>query len=246
MVVPLFCRRNKESRMIYQKYFKSGQKVQLRAKQPRPPEGRNELLSATLEAGDANHFDLSLPYGPDSVKTYPFTEDMPFELSADTMGLGIKVTVTFLGFLGADRIRVLVLPDLQMFQRRAQPRLDCTLAIRYTRGQDSLQAMRKTWEKHATELAESTGIQSLEKFHNCDLNLSCSGIRLPLQPPVGTSDIYLLLLALADRKPPICALAEIIWVSAPDREGLIYAGMQFINILEQDQKRITSYIRANS
>ncbi len=229
--------------MIYHKYFRTGQKIQLRAKQALPPEGRNELLSAVLDGGDANYFDLSFAYGPDTVANYPFKEDMPFELSADTLGLGVKVTVTYLKALAGDRIRVLVLPDLQMFQRRAQPRIDCTMGIRLTRGQNSLQAMRRTWEHHATYLAEASGIQSLEKFHSCELNLSRTGLRLLLQPPVEAADIFLMLLALADRKPPICVLAETVWISTPNQENQLYAGMQFINVLEQDQKRIDLFIK---
>lgn len=232
--------------MIYQKYFKAGQKVQLRAKTPLPPEGRSELLSATIEASDANYFDLDLPYGPDAADQYPFAEEMPFELSTDSMGLGVKVTVNYLKALGGNRIRVLVLPDVQMFQRRAQPRLDCSIGIRVSCGSKSLQTMRRIWEQNATELANARGIQSLEKFHVCNLNLSCSGIRLLLQSPVEPSDMFVMMLALADRKPPVCALAEAIWITAPNSEGLVYVGMQFIDILEQDQKRISLYIRDNS
>lgn len=232
--------------MIYQKYFKTGQKVQLRAKQPRPPEGRNELLSAVLEGGDANFFDLQLPYGPEAARQYPFVADMPFELSADAMGLGIKVTVTFLEALSPNRIRVLVLPDLQMFQRRAQPRLDCTIGIRFTRGQNSLLALRQTWEKNTSILTNAKTPPSLEGFKPCQLNLSSGGIRLALQAPAKPAEVCLMLLDLDDAKPPICALAEIIWVSEPNEERILRAGMQFINILDQDQNRISQFIRANS
>lgn len=232
--------------MIYQKYFKTGQKVQLRAKKPPPPEGRNELLSAVLEAGDANHFDLTLPYGPEAVKEYPFAEDMPFELSADALGLGVKVTVTFLKALGGNRIRVLVLPDLQMFQRRAQPRLDCTIGIRFTRGQKSLQALRQTWEKNASILSTAKTPPPMQGFNPCQLNLSPGGIRFAVQAPAEPAEICLMLLDLGDGKSPICALAEIIWVADRQDDGTLRAGMQFIDILEQDQKRISFFIRDHS
>ncbi len=229
--------------MIYQKYFKTGQKVQLRAKQPPPPEGRNELLSAVLENGDANHFDLFLSYGPEAIRDYPFREDMRFELSADALGLGIKVSVAFLESLSDNRIRVLVLPDLQMFQRRVEQRLDCTIGIRFTRGQKSLHALRQTWEKNASILLNSRTAPVLQGFSPCQLNLSPGGIRFALHPPAELSDICLMLLDLGDNKPPICALAEIIWLSGNTPEGTLRAGMQFIDILEQDQKRIVRFIR---
>lgn len=232
--------------MIYQKYFKTGQKVQLRAKQPKPPEGRREFLSATLKAGDANHFDLRLPYGTEAVKEYPFVKDMAFELSANAMGLGIKVTVTFLKALTANSIRVLVLPDLQMFQHRDQPRLDCTVGVRFTRGRKSLHSLRKTWEKNASILSAARTPPPLKGFSLCRLNLSSTGIRFALQAPAESADICLMLLDLKDGKAPVCALAEIIWVSEQQDDGTQRAGMQFIEILEQDQKRISVFIREHS
>ncbi len=231
--------------MIYQRYFKVGQKVKLRAKQPLPPEGRNELLSATLDGGAVNHFDLTLPYGLNAVAQYPFTEDMPFELSTDALGLGVKVTVSYLKPLAGNRIRVLVLPDLQMFQRRTQLRLDCTIGIRFTRAKDSLLKLRETWEKNASILSNSAQPVPMQGFKPCQLNLSASGIRLSLQPPAEQNDICLMLLDLGDSNPPICVLAEILWTSEKNEQGTIHAGMQYINIMDQDQKRIERFIQGH-
>lgn len=232
--------------MLYPKYFKTGQKVQLRAIQPPPPEGRNELLSAVLEAGGSNYFDLLLPYGPDAAHQYPFREEMPFELSTDSMGLGAKVTVTFKETLSGNTIRVLVMPDLQMFQRRAQPRIDCTIGIRFTRTQKSLQTLRQTWEKNASILTNAKTPPALQGFNLCQLNLSPGGIRFQLQPPAEPADICLMLLDLGDDKAPICALTEIIWVTGKNENNTLNAGMQFIDILEQDQQRISRFISDHS
>ncbi len=229
--------------MIYQRYFKTGLKVQLRPKQPLPPEGRNELLSANIFGGDANHFDLTLPYGPNAAEQYPFSEDMPFELSANAMGLGVKVSVTFLKALSGNRIRVLVLPDLQMFQRRAQQRLDCTIGIRFTRGNNSLLKLRATWEKNASILANASQPVPLQGFNPCQLNLGPTGIRFSLQFPAEPTDICLMLLDLGDSKPPICVLAEIVWTSEKNDQGTVHAGMQYIDIMEQDQQRIERFIK---
>lgn len=232
--------------MIYQRYFKTGQKVQLRAQLPLHPEGRTELLSASIHSGDANYFDLTLPYGPNAVAQYPFTEDMPFELSADALGLGVKVTVTYMKSLSGNRIRVLVLPDLQMFQRRAQQRIDCTIGIRFTRGKNSLFKLRETWQKNASLLSSTTQSIPLEGFHPCRLNLSATGIRISLHPPVESTDICLMLLDLGDSRHPICVLAEIMWAAEKNLQGTVHAGMQYINIMEQDQKRIERFIKEHS
>jgi len=229
--------------MIYQRYFKAGQKVQLRAKQTLSTEGRNELLSASIDGGETNYFDLRLPYGPNAVAQYPFTENMPFELSADAMGLGVKVTVTYLKPLTGNQIRVQVLPDLQMFQRRTQLRLDCTIGIRFTRGKNSLLKLRSTWEKNASILAKTKQPAPLQGFNPCKLNLSAAGVRFSLQSPAEPTEICLMLLDLDDSKPPICALAEIVWTAEKSEQGTVHAGMQFIDIMEQDQMRIDRYIR---
>lgn len=229
--------------MIYQKYFKPGQKVLLRAKQPPPPEGRYELLSAVFENGEADCFDLCLPYGPDAVRQFAFGEDMPFELSTDALGLGLKVSVAFLKPLSGNQIRVKVLPDLQMFQRRLVPRLDCVVGIRFTRGHKSLNTLRQTWGKNASILSSAKASPVLEGFNHCQLNLCPAGIRFSIHPPAEPTDLCLMLLELGDSKPPICALAEIVWVSGKLDDGTLHAGMQFINILEQDQKRIARFIR---
>ena len=233
-------------RMIFQRYFKTGQKVQLRVKNQPPLDGRAELLGAILDSGDEEHFVLQLPYGPNTVQDYPLPPGLDLELSADAMGLGVKVSVVIQDALAGDRIRVRVHNDLQMFQRRAEPRIDCNLAIHITRGRNALGGLRQTWEKQTALLAESHGVQSLEGFHSREVNLSSGGIRLKVPPPAEPADVYLLQIALADRKPPLCALAEIIWVSEQPQDQLFYAGMRFINILDQDQKRIASFIRESS
>lgn len=225
--------------MIYQRYFKPGQRVQLR---PTPPEGRYELLSAVFENGEADCFNLCLSYGPDAVEQFTFSEDMPFELSTDALGLGLKVSVAFLKPLSGNQIRVRVLSDLQIFQRRLLPRLDCVVGIRFTRGHKSLSTLRQTWEKNASILSSGKTPPVLKGFNHCQLNLSPNGIRFSIHPPAEPTDICLMLLELGDGKPPICALAEIVWVSDKMDDGTLHAGMQFINILEQDQKRIARFI----
>ena len=233
----------KQRLMILRKYVKKGQKIQLRALNSRPPEGKQELLSATLASGEDDHLVLRLPYGPNTVQEYPIVRGMPFELSADAMGLGIKVSVAVTDILSGEEIRVRAEDDLQMFQRRAQPRVDCTLALRLTRHGGSLQNLRQAWQQNVAIFADSHGVTSLEGFDSCQLNLSSGGMRLLIQPPAAPDEVCLVLLALPDRKPPVCALAETVWVSDPNPEEFVYAGMRFINILEEDQKRIDRFVR---
>ena len=136
--------------------------------------------------------------------------------------------------------------DLQMFQRRTRLRLDCTLGVRFTREKNSLLKLRQTWEKNAAILSNATRPVPLQGFNLCQLNLSSGGVRFSLQAPAEPGDICLMLLDLKDGKAPVCVLAEIIWTSEKDAENIVHAGMQFIDILEQDQKRIDRYIQGKT
>lgn len=231
--------------MIHQRYFKPGQKVLLRPVAPSAPDGHAGLLSSYIQGGGDDYFDLTLPYGPDSANQYPFHDEMDFELCSDSLGLGARVNGRFREIISGNRIRVHILPDLQMFQRRAKPRIDCRIGIRFTRGRGTLQAMRQTWEKNVNLLSGDKPLPKLTGFNECKVNLSSGGIRFSIRPPAESADLCLLLLDLADEKPPICALAEVIW-SIPDQGGeVLLTGMQFLNITVQDQKRIDNFARKN-
>lgn len=213
----------------------------LRPLDPESPDGYAGLLSSYIHGGGADYFDLTLPYGDDAAKQYPFHEEMEFELSTDSLGLGARVNGRFREILSGNQIRVHIFPDLQMFQRRGKPRIDCRIGIRFTRGRGTLMAMRQTWEKNVDLLSGDKPLPKLSGFNSCKVNLSSGGIRFSVRPPAEANDLCLLLLDLADKKPPICALAEIIW-SIPDQDGeVLLTGMQFLNITVNDQKRIDRF-----
>lgn len=230
--------------MIYPKFFKNGQKVQLKARQPQPPEGHNERLSAIVEGCDDLSFHLRLPYGKNAAAQYPFVKDMLFELSTDALGLGVKAQVAFDRPLTGESIRVEIQPGLEMFQRRVQPRIDCTLGMRFTRSLQSLESMRESWRKNVEFLQNAEKPPQLKGFIPCEMNLSSGGVRFSMNPPATASDLCLMLIDLDDGRVPICALAEIIWAEEQFESKMLRTGMQFISILDQDQKRIENYIQS--
>ena len=230
--------------MIYQRYFKNGQRMLLTQLEPKS-DGRTDLLTVYMEGGEKETFVLSLPYSDDAAEQYPFSEGMPFELSSDSLGLGIRVTGTFLNRLDGRRIALNINHDLQMFQRRGTPRLDCKLGVRFTRGQGALKALRKTWEKNIQVLQSPNAPLTAEGFKACQINLSSGGVRFFLRPPVSPSELCLMLISLDDGLVPVCALAEVIWTRPEKDETIVVAGMRFINILETDQKRIDKFILGN-
>lgn len=227
--------------MIYQRYFKNGQKILLSALEEHE-DGRKEFLTAIINGGDDSNFIVSLPYNDDAANQYPFAPGMPFEISSDSMGLGIRVTGEFKRKIDGKRIALAINNDLQMFQRRSSPRVDCRIGIRFTRSQGDLKNLRKTWEKNIKLLHSPSAPLIFEGFKPCHVNISAGGIRFNLRPPVSPSELCLLLLNLDDGKTPVCTLAEVVWTRPENEETIIVSGMRFINILEHDQQRICALI----
>jgi len=203
--------------MLYQRYFKNGQRLLLKALETEN-NGRTDLLTVYMDGGSSGTFVLTLPYSDDATEQYPFSEGMLFELSSEILGMGIRVTGTFHEKIDGKRIALQIRPDLQMFQRRGAPRLDCKLGIRFTRGQGALKALRSTWEKNIQILHSPNAPLNLEGFKPCQVNLSSGGIRFALRPPVNLAELCLMLITV------------------------IVSGMRFINILESDQMRINKFI----
>lgn len=227
--------------MQYSKYYKSGQKIILRALAPAAP-GRFESLTAYFQDNGSGHFDLILPYGSQEEENYPFAPDMPFELLSDAFGMGIRMTGQFQKMVRNDLLRMTVNGDLQAFQRRNHRRVDLVVGMRYTKGKGTLRSFREQWEKNVQILQRGGDASKLSKFPRTPVNLSAGGIRFAIKAPVQTADLCLLLLEL-ESGGPICTLAEVVWLEEKEVEGRHSAGMRFLNILESDQRRIEDYIR---
>ncbi len=82
-------------------------------------------------------------------------------------------------------------------------------------------------------------------FAQGEVNLSSSGIRIPLQATLKKHDICLLMMALDKASDPICTLTETIWTAPSETGQGIIAGLQFLNILRQDQQRIEGFVKQN-
>lgn len=228
--------------MIYKRYFKNGQRILLTALEQKE-DGRKEYLTAIINGGDESSFIVSLPYSEDAANQYPFSPGMQFEISSESLGLGVRVTSQFKKQLDGKRISLQISNDLQMFQRRNTPRIDCKIGIRFTRGQGALKALRKTWEKNIKLLHSPAAPLIFEGFKPCHVNISSGGIRFNLRPPVNTAELCLLLLNLDDGKAPVCTLAEVVWTQPGKDESIFASGMRYINILEDDQQRIADFVK---
>lgn len=234
--------RSRLSAMNLTKYLKADQKLILKPGTKGTVEPALEYLTTFLLDARDDWCDLRLPYGKAPGEQFPFADDMPVELSGEALGLGIRIQGYFQHFLDPTTIRIRVEPDLELFQRRRYPRQDRMLGIRYTKGRDTLRSFREQWRKNVELLDKAVDLSRLGNFPRCRVNLSPSGIRIPIKPPIAEADLCLLLIELEENARPICVLAEVVWAGSLDESGQLFAGMQYINIRTTDQQRIASLL----
>lgn len=223
----------------FSKYFKAGQRVLLRRTAPEG-QGRFEAINVFFHDFGADCLLLNLPQQVRAEEHYPFSEGMAFEISSEAMGMGLRMQGRCLGLSG-NTVRFGIEGDVQLFQRRFSPRANLVVGLRFTRGRGQLRSFREQWEKNVAILAKQNPA-NLPVFPTTPINISAGGVRVRVKMPVEISDLALLLIDLKDQSSPICALAEVVWRGEADEEGRCQAGMQFLNILETDQKRITTLI----
>ena len=226
--------------MKFQRYFKSGQQLLLKANNPKD-QGRTELISVLVSSLSGERLVVFLPYGDDAADQYPFEDISNFEISTEAFGLGVKALGKFEKRLGGSRFSLKLDPDLQMFQRRISQRYDCELGIRFSRAAKTLKTMREIWEKNLEVINKPKAPVLFEGFHKVPVNISSGGIRFTIKPPANQGELCLILINLNDGKPPVCAISEVVWTCSPDA-NIMTAGMRFINILANDQQRIETFI----
>jgi len=226
----------------YNKYFRPEQKVQLRLANLRL--ASTETLTLYFAEQGPGYFDLVFPYQNRNGEEFPLTPGVEMELTTESMGVGVKMAVEFLEYVqGKEMIRVKGKGELKAFQRRTQPRIDIECGVRFTRGQGALRSLREHWLKNI-EIINQINPKDLPFFTPSDLNLSSSGFRLAIKPPVKYADIFLVLIQLTPEAKPLCLLCETVWTGTErDAEGRIPCGMQFIGITDTDRKKVIEQVK---
>lgn len=226
----------------YNKYFRPEQKVQLRLVNPLL--ASSETLTLLFANQGPGYFELAFPNKSRSEEEFPLTPGMAMELTTESMGVGVKMTVEFLDYVhGSGMIRVKGIGDLKAFQRRTQPRIDIQCGVRFTRGQGALRSLREHWLKNI-EIINQLDPADLPPFTQSHLNLSSSGFRLAIKPPIECADLFLVLLQLNPRGKPLCLLCETVWTgTVRDEDGRIPCGMHFIGITDADHKILEAQVK---
>jgi c-di-GMP-binding flagellar brake protein YcgR len=190
----------------------------------------------------ANHVDFSLPYGSDAANDYPFEPGMRFELLCDNKGMGLRLQASFTERLSSRDIRLQFEGNLEFISRRQYRRVDVTAWVGVKRGDGGLAQMRTAWEESLKQLEAGVSAAKLTEFEKYPINLAGGGMRLPVKAPVRIAELFLVFLSIGDKGGIVCALAEVIWAGNPEADGTQTAGLRFLNILENDQKRIDKVV----
>jgi len=231
--------------MNFERYFKTDQQLILQSLDNQSSSTkRTELIIVTVAGIEGNRLILNSLYGSDVIDHYAITPDALIEVTTDAMGMGARVSGHLEKKLSSKQFTILLNHDMSLFQRRVKERLDCDLGIRFSREAKTLTAMRSIWEKNLKVLYSPEAPLIFQGFSPCRVNISAGGIRFAMKPAADQGDLCLILIHLEDSKPPVCTIAEVVWICMID-DNAATTGLRFINILHQDQERINAFIDSN-
>ncbi len=230
---------------MYSRYFSPGQKLQVHALRNDNLPARRESMNVLFTSYELGHFDVAIPHTWPVNEGMPFPEGRPLEIISERYGLWLKSTASFHSQPSDKVIRLRMNNDLCIFRHRPKLRVEARIGLRYSAQRGNLPTFHRQWRQQITKLTTTAAALTAPTFARGRVNLSASGIRMPIQTTVQKNDLCLLMLALDEASEPICTLTEVIW-TAPREEGQgTTAGMQFLNILQQDQHRIEQFVNQN-
>lgn len=231
--------------MNFERYFKTDQQLILQSMDNQSSSTKHtELIIVTVASVEGNRLIVNSLYGSDLVDHYAITPDAVIEVTTDAMGMGARVSGHLEKKLSSNQFAILLNYDMSLFQRRVKERLDCDLGIRFSRDAKTLPAMRSIWEKNLKALYSPEAPLIFQGFRPCRVNISAGGIRFAMKPAADQGDLCLILIDLEDSKPPVCTIAEVVWLCMIDEKAAT-TGLRFINILNEDQERINVFISIN-
>ncbi|OEU74921.1 MAG: hypothetical protein BA869_07955 [Desulfuromonadales bacterium C00003107] len=227
---------------MYTRYFTPGQRLQVNTLCEDNLPARRESMNVLFTNYELDHFDVAIPHTWPAKEGMPFPEGSPLEIISERYGLWLKSTASFHSQPSDKVIRLRMNNDLCIFRHRPQFRIETSVGLRYSAQRGNLPAFHRQWRQQISKLTTTATALTAPSFARGQVNLSASGIRMPIQTAVQKNDLCLLMLALNEASEPICTLSEVIW-TAPREEGPgIIAGMQFLNILQQDQQQIEMFV----
>lgn len=224
--------------MNYDRYFIRGQKVFLiNISEERDMDVFNSFTGTVTVCSD-DLIMVRTAYKLYSSGMQQLAPGMQFKLTTETMGMGVQARAELLSIVSFDELKLKPLGELSVYQRRQTARVDVTLPLLYVPQNSSLAAFQREWRRVTGDLRKP--VPPVVKLKEKGINLSTGGMRIELEskPPA----LSLTLIDLKDDKPPVCAIAELVWHSLEEDQTEVRCGHRFVEILKEDQERLAAFI----
>lgn len=224
--------------MNYDRYFIRGQKVFLINISEERDESVFDSFTGKVVLCNDDRLLLKTAYRLYSGEVMSLKPGMQFKLTTEAMGMGIQVRAELTELISPEELQLRPLGELSVYQRRQSPRIDVTLPLLHVPQKSSLAAFQREWKRVINDLRKPEPPRL--KLSATALNLSAGGVRLDQSS--NPTHLSLLVIDLQDEKPPLCAVAELVWHQQDEEQKLIKCGYRFVEILKEDQERITALV----
>lgn len=163
---------------------------------------------------------------------------MRFKLTTEALGMGVQVQAELIELLTPEELKLQLQGTLTVYQRRQSVRINVQLPFLYVPQKSSLAAFQREWRRVVDDLRKPQPPRL--KMTDTPLNLSTGGFRIDLQAEPGS--LALAVADLQDGRPPLCAVAELVWKKQDAEQALVRSGHRFVEILKEDQERLAELV----
>ncbi len=224
--------------MSYDRYLNRGQKVYLINVSDNRDTSVYESLSGSVITCDESRVTIRCPYRLFSGDSAHLESGSMLRLTTEAFGMGIQVNAELVGTPASETLTLKLFGLLESYQRRSAPRVDTVLPHLFVPQKSSLQAFKREWKRVITDLHKP--IPPHLKLHQTGINLSAGGVGFE---SIGIpTPLSIMVIDLLDQKPPVCAVAELIWQRQNEERTLVRSGHRFIEIRKEDQTRIAEFV----
>lgn len=225
----------------YSRYFALKQKVFLINMSEGRDKEHYESLSGYVVARHWDVVELHMFYPVDQESPDSAAQKTCYKLTSESLGSGIQVMADLVKVARGNILHLRLRGNLELFQRRKTPRVDTTVKLFYFRRDIALTLFRNEW-KRVSGYMKTKGLPPGLVLRDTPVNLSIGGIRLSIGANTQPSALSMFVLDVDDGLPPVCALAETVWIGHENDE--VICGHRFIQIRKADQERINLYVQA--
>jgi hypothetical protein len=225
----------------FTRYFVAKQKVFLINISEGRPKELFESLSGSIVSCKGASIAVQIPYATGEECQETVTRQTTYKLASEYMGGGIQVMADLVRVSEDNVFHLKLHGRMEMYQRRATPRVDATIKAFQIRRDTTLAIYRKEFRRIMDGM-QNKGMRPNLTLQEASINLSAGGMRIAIEAVEPVSPLSMFFLDLAADQPLICAVAELIWKRR--EEDNLVCGYRFMQINKADQERIIRYVQS--